>query len=97
MRSSKSGFRKLAENYVLLLRLVAEESIPEIVKDFAAQGKTVSEGAIRQRLSRGRKLMEDVEWLRATVNELRKKNKRVRKFSISARLEAEGVAVKVKA
>ena len=89
MRSSKSGFRKLAENYVLLLRLVAEESVPEIVKDFNVQGKVVSEGAIRQRLSRGRKLMEDVEWLRATVNELRKRSKRVRKFSISARLEGE--------
>jgi hypothetical protein len=79
----KMKFRQMGEDYVYLLKLVKDESIPEVAKDLS-----ITEGAVRGRLQRGRQLIRDANWFTMAVKNLQK-NERVRKFSISAELEAE--------
>ncbi len=84
----KSGFRRLAEDYILLLKLVGEVSLDKVAEDLSKERKKrVSEGALRGRLARGRRLISDAQWFLNNVYTLQKSNKRIRKFSISAQLD----------
>ncbi len=73
--------------------MLGEETFLQVAKDLSVdEGKTVTEAAVRGRLIRGRRLSEDVEWFINQLNQLRKSNRRARKFSLSAELrEQEGV------
>lgn len=79
----KKKFRQMADDYIALLQLVGEESIPQMAKDLG-----ITEGAVRNRLARGRELLKDANNFTMAIKNLQK-NERIRKFSISAELRSE--------
>jgi hypothetical protein len=79
----KKKFRKMAEDSLFLWKLIAEDSIPKAAKTLG-----ITEGAVRSRLQRARELLDDANWFTMQAKNLQK-NKRVRKFSTSGKLEEE--------
>ncbi len=93
MSNRKSGFKRQADDYLQLLRLLGEENFPRVAKDLSLmEKKQVTESAVRGRLIRGRRLSEEAEQFITQLNQMRKSSRRIRKFSLSAELrEQEGV------
>ena len=75
-------FFRMAQDFVLLLKLVGEEPIPKVAKDL-----NITEGAVRGRLFRCRQLINDSQWFLNNVRSLQKENPRIRKFTTSGALK----------
>lgn len=68
---------------ILLWKLIAINSVPKVAKQLGT-----TEGAVRSRLQRARQLLEAANKFTMDAKNLQK-NKRVRKFSTSGKLEEE--------
>lgn len=84
LKMTMRKFRDLCKDYILLLKLVGENSIPDVARELNS-----TEGAVRSKLYRCRNLINNCQWFVNNVRSLQKSSARIRKFTTSGELKEE--------